>query len=83
MGIIEEVLAKKKLSDLVIAEESSSVVPELVEAKVNDAITKLKEIEKWNGYNGISQEVGLSKEQVKQIHEKMKQRISELEGEAK
>ena len=79
MGVVENVLKTKELKDLVIEKSDSNVsFPNYTEKRVNDAIKLLKEVEKNNGYFSISETVGLTAEQVKFVHTKMKEKIVEL-----
>jgi hypothetical protein len=78
MGIIEDVLATKKLEDLKVPEPAPAPSPRLTKKKVEMAIELLKEVEKNNGHIAIAQKVGLTQAQVRGIHEKMGRRVSEL-----
>ena len=79
MTIIDKILATKKLEDLQIEKTPViSSIPEITNYKVEEAIILLKEIEKNNGYISIADKVGLTQEQVKDIHEKINKRIIEL-----
>jgi hypothetical protein len=57
MGIIEDVLATKKLEDLKVPEPAPTPLPELTKEKVEKAIELLKEVEKNNGHIAIAQKV--------------------------
>lgn len=78
MGIIEDCLANKKLEDLQVVKSADSSIPELTSEKVEQAISLLKEVEKNNGHITIAHTVGLTQVQVREIHEKMGEKIAEL-----
>ena len=78
MGIIEDVLATKKLEDLQVTKSDASSDPELTSDNVNEAIVLLKEVEKNNGHIAIAQSIGLTQKQVAEIHDAMNIKISEL-----
>lgn len=83
MSIIQDTLKTKKLEDLVKEKSSSEkTYPELTAKVVNDTIKMLKDIDSYNGYNHIAKQIGWDKirwEQVKEIHQNMMEKVSELQ----
>lgn len=78
MGVIENVLNNKTLNDLEVSKPEASPIPELTVEKVEQAISLLKEVEKNNGHIAIAGIVGLTQEQVREIHDKMLKKIEEI-----
>lgn len=80
--IITTTLEEKTLDDLVAKKlVSTAAEPTLTKTVVSAVITQLKDVEANGGYGDIAQAVGLgkvTKDQVRNIHEKMKARIAEL-----
>lgn len=80
--VIEDILSTKSLEDLKVeSQPSNPTFPVLNETIVNQAIELLKEVGKNGGYGDIAKTIGFDKivkSQVKQIHEKMLEKIREL-----
>ena len=67
------------LVDLKKARVSSiSEEPKLTKKLIELVIENLKDVEANNGYSGIANKLGLTKQQVVEIHNAMNKRINEL-----
>ena len=79
MGVIEDVLSTKTLSDLQVSKTVVvPSVPKLTKVKVESTVKLLKDVAANNGHLAIAKKVGLSQRQVAQIHQKMFDKIVEL-----
>ena len=79
MGIIETTINNMTLVDLKKARVSSiSEDPKLTKKLIELVIENLKDVEANNGYSGIANKLGLTKQQVVEIHNAMNKRINEL-----
>jgi len=78
MGVIKDVVAMKKLEDLVVVKPAKSALPDLTTGKIEAAIPLLREVEKNNGHLAIASVVGLTQAQVAEIHVAMKEQINAL-----
>lgn len=79
MGIIETTINNMTLVDLKKARVSSiSEEPKLTKKLIELVIENLKDVEANNGYSGIANKLGLTKQQVVEIHNAMNKRINEL-----
>jgi len=78
--VIKDALEGLKLADLQVSKlKSKSVVAKvLTKDDVEKAIPLLKEVSKNNGHVAIAHKLGLTQQQVAEIHQAMNIRIAEL-----
>jgi len=79
MSIIEETIAKLKLTDLQSTSKvASQELPALKESEVLEIVELLKDVEGNNGFLAIAQTVGTSLDKVKEVQTARLSKISEL-----
>lgn len=76
--IIKEVLATKQMDDLKLPQKVTKPLPELTKENVSEAVELLKDVQNNNGHLSIAAKVGLTQNQIREIHKAMSGRIAEL-----